>query len=79
MGNALCNFQAGNLQLTMITNRGVKVWPNGNPATFCTDHWRCRFKSPDFQPSEYQQVFDLLFKINLAGLHHQNRKPVHVR
>lgn len=37
---------AGNkLNLTMITNRGTKVWPNGHPETFCTDHWRCRFKS----------------------------------
>ncbi len=33
------------LKLTMITNRGTKVWPNGHPETFCTDHWRCRFKS----------------------------------
>lgn len=32
------------LNLSMITNRGVKVYPNGNPLTFCTDHWRCRFK-----------------------------------
>ena len=29
--------------LEMITNRGVKVWPNGLPETFTTDHWRCRF------------------------------------
>jgi isocitrate dehydrogenase len=29
--------------LQMITNRGVKVWPEGQPETFCTDHWRCRF------------------------------------
>jgi hypothetical protein len=29
----------------MITNRGVKVWPEGFPETFCTDHWRCRFVS----------------------------------
>jgi isocitrate dehydrogenase len=29
--------------LQMITNRGVKVWPEGHPETFCTDHWRCRF------------------------------------
>jgi len=29
--------------LKMITNRGVKVYPNGLPETFCTDHWRCRF------------------------------------
>ena len=31
------------LKLSMITNRGVKVWPEGLPETFCTDHWRCRF------------------------------------
>ncbi|MDX1666947.1 MAG: NADP-dependent isocitrate dehydrogenase, partial [Saprospiraceae bacterium] len=33
------------IELTMITNRGVKVWPNGFEETFCTDHWRCRFES----------------------------------
>ena len=27
----------------MIDNRGVKVWPNGNAWTFCTDSYRCRF------------------------------------
>ena len=32
------------LKLTMITNRGVKVWPEGFEETFCTDHWRCRFE-----------------------------------
>ena len=31
-------------ELTMITNRGIKVWPEGFKETFCTDHWRCRFK-----------------------------------
>ena len=33
----------GPLALKMITNRGVKVWPEGMAETFCTDHWRCRF------------------------------------
>ncbi len=32
------------LYLTMITNRGIKVYPDGFKETFCTDHWRCRFK-----------------------------------
>jgi isocitrate dehydrogenase len=32
------------LTLSMITNRGIKVWPDGFEETFCTDHWRCRFK-----------------------------------
>jgi isocitrate dehydrogenase len=34
----------GDVELSMITNRGIKVWPDGFPETFCTDHWRCRFK-----------------------------------
>jgi isocitrate dehydrogenase len=33
-----------NVKLSMITNRGIKVWPDGFSETFCTDHWRCRFK-----------------------------------
>jgi isocitrate dehydrogenase len=32
------------VKLTMITNRGIKVWPDGFNETFCTDHWRCRYK-----------------------------------
>ena len=31
------------LKLTMIGNRGVKVWPNGHKETSCVDSWRCRF------------------------------------
>lgn len=34
-------------RLGMMTNRGTKVWPNGNPDTFCTDHWRCRFRGEE--------------------------------
>ncbi len=33
----------GNLKLQMITNRGAKVYPGGQPETFCVDQWRCRF------------------------------------
>lgn len=36
-------LSSAGLTLQMITNRGVKVWPDGFPETFCTDHWRCRF------------------------------------
>ncbi|WP_438946949.1 NADP-dependent isocitrate dehydrogenase [Sediminibacterium sp.] len=39
------------IQLSMITNRGIKVWPDGFKETFCTDHWRCRFK-----PTEGVQI-----------------------
>jgi isocitrate dehydrogenase len=38
------NAATKNLPLTlqMITNRGVKVYPQGMKETFKTDHWRCR-------------------------------------
>lgn len=37
-------IETNGISLTMITNRGIKVWPEGFEETFCTDHWRCRFK-----------------------------------
>jgi isocitrate dehydrogenase len=33
-------------ELKLITNRGVKLWPNGYPETFCCDTWRCRLLAP---------------------------------
>lgn len=35
------------LKLIIITNRGIKVYPNGFPESFTTDHWRCRFYAED--------------------------------
>ncbi len=40
----LSPLESEKVALSMITNRGLKVWPNGFPETFCTDHWRCRYK-----------------------------------
>ncbi|MDX2136056.1 MAG: NADP-dependent isocitrate dehydrogenase [Saprospiraceae bacterium] len=56
------------MPLNMITNRGIKVYPEGNPATFCTDHWRCRFKNAHLQPVSYASVLELLHQIHDAGL-----------
>ena len=33
----------GTLTLQAISNRGIKVWPDGFPGILYTDHWRCRF------------------------------------
>lgn len=48
------------LNLTMITNRGIKVWPAGFEETFCTDHWRCRFKSSNGLHLSNQDIVRLL-------------------
>lgn len=67
LGEALKGFRAGNMELTMITNRGTKVWPGGFPETFCTDHWRCRFKSEELKPSTYNDVLHLMQQVTNAG------------
>jgi len=43
LGSALEEAANDPFFLKMITNRGVKVYPEGLKETFCTDHWRCRF------------------------------------
>ncbi|MDX2165219.1 MAG: NADP-dependent isocitrate dehydrogenase [Gammaproteobacteria bacterium] len=55
---------AGNeFELKLITNRGVKVWPEGIPETFCTDHWRCRFKLSDPKRGDHNSIIKLLEKM----------------
>ncbi len=57
------------LKLKMITNRGVKVWPEGLPETFCTDHWRCRFVNAQGDgPITHAQVVKLLSQVDQQGL-----------
>lgn len=46
--------------LSMITNRGIKVWPEGFEETFCTDHWRCRFKPNDGENISKSTIIQLL-------------------
>ena len=39
----LMKLSLGGLKLTMIANRGVKVWPDKHPETSCVDNYRLRF------------------------------------
>jgi isocitrate dehydrogenase len=57
------------MALRMITNRGVKVWPDGFPETFLTDHWRCRFQPEDPAAEvSHRDILDLLERLEAAGL-----------
>lgn len=56
----------GWLQLQMITNRGVKVWPDGVPETFCTDHWRGRFQASQPGSATRRHVLELLHRLDEA-------------
>ena len=51
-------------KLTVISNRGTKVWPDGNPDTFWSDHWSLRFEGPTFSS---KHVVDLLAAMSGAG------------
>ncbi len=55
-------------ELTMITNRGIKVWPEGFSETFCTDHWRCRFKSTDGKGISKKHIIGLLTNAEAQGI-----------
>ena len=48
------------IKLSMITNRGIKVWPDGFEETFCTDHWRCRFKPAEGIEINKTNIIELL-------------------
>lgn len=53
-------IELADIHLSMITNRGIKVWPEGFPETFCTDHWRCRFKPIAGTKLDKKQIIQLL-------------------
>jgi isocitrate dehydrogenase len=59
----------------MITNRGIKVWPDGFKETFCTDHWRCRFKPSDGGTITKADIIELLssaMKTNIDTIKTEN-------
>ena len=45
LAEVVSKASSDDLKLELIANRGVKVWPDGSPETFCTDNFRCRFKA----------------------------------
>jgi isocitrate dehydrogenase len=65
LGDKISKIDTANLHLSMITNRGVKVYPDGLPETFCTDHWRCRYKSDS--AIQYNEIIQLLSRVTEAG------------
>jgi isocitrate dehydrogenase len=68
LGEGLKSTDTEMLSLKLITNRSVKVWPEGFEETVCGDHWRCRFLKPenlaDIRP---EAILELLAKIQKAG------------
>ncbi|MFA5420088.1 MAG: NADP-dependent isocitrate dehydrogenase [Bacteroidales bacterium] len=70
LGKKVENLTSSILKLVMITNRGAKVYPGGQPGIFCTDHWRCRFVSAESsqQGIGFKTIIQLLEKLETGGL-----------
>jgi isocitrate dehydrogenase len=76
IGKQLARLTPGGMKLKMITNRGVKVYPEGLEETYCTDHWRCRFVAleadfsmspPAYSKITFDRVLLLLAKLHTEG------------
>ena len=68
MAARLRKLDLDGFNLLMITNRGIKVWPNGAPETFCVDHWRCRFMIGNSRDrTDHASIVAMLGKIAAAG------------
>jgi isocitrate dehydrogenase len=75
IGHKLEYNGTSDLKLKMITNRGVKVYPNGMDETYCTDHWRCRFVSEGMDtlssPQAYREITQESLLYLLTKLHQE--------
>ena len=45
--------------LSMISNRGVKMWPGQKPESLCSEMWRLRFRGKTGPRRVAQQITDL--------------------
>jgi len=63
-------LRSGQLELEMISNRGMRVWPGGLPETTCVDVFRCRFRIPDgtVGRASHDEVTRLLHSVDASGL-----------
>ena len=67
LADKLNSLSTNGLKLSLITNRGTRVWPDGLPETFCTDHWRCRFKA-EKGFAESKSIINLLGDLTDGGI-----------
>ncbi len=58
----------GSLHLQMISNRGTRVWPGGQPETVCIEEWRLRFLSDSGKATSQNDLIQLLHVLDHAGM-----------
>jgi len=68
LAERMASLAGSDWKLAMISNRGMKVWPQGARETFCTNHYRCRFQAASGGTISHQQVAGLLGTLADAGI-----------
>ncbi len=62
---ALVNPLGQEFELTVIDNRGLKVWPGDSSDAIVSDHWRCRFER---DTASHEEIARLLARLAAAGV-----------
>ncbi len=63
--NTISSIDCAPFKLNLITNRGVKVFPDGMKQTFCVDHWRARFVKKDCTQKETIDLLSTLSHLDI--------------
>jgi isocitrate dehydrogenase len=67
LGEAIAKLGDADIGLSMISNRGTLVWPEGHRETLCTDHWCLRFTASRGKAVGSDAILALLARITKAG------------
>ena len=76
LANKILPCVVDDLELSLISNRGVKVWPDGQPETFCADNWRLRFIAKN-GAVKTSQVIALMDRLNQADMNFTKAVMLH--
>jgi isocitrate dehydrogenase len=68
LASVLKSIPSDDFEMVLITNRGIKVYPDGFPETFCTDHWRCRFMAKEAGKASKNAIIALLIAAENANI-----------
>ncbi|GAB5388907.1 MAG: NADP-dependent isocitrate dehydrogenase [Alphaproteobacteria bacterium] len=64
----LLPLQGPELELEVISSRGLKVWPQGQGQAGLVDHWRCRFKGREGVAVNHAHLVALLSRMSDAEM-----------
>ncbi len=68
LASKLAPLAGPEFRLTMLTSRGMKVWPDGMPETYRGDQFRCRHMGAKDGPLPHSAIAALLGRLSSAGI-----------